>query len=211
MAGRMAFSEPDEPETGQAETGRRPGRRRRWLVAGAVVTLSVAVGGALYADLSNRDTGITDPLVERTGAPAPPFSLPELGAPGRTVSLADFQGKPLVINFWASWCFPCQTEMPLLEQAYRSAHGTVQFLGIDTDDTKRAAISFTARLHVTYPSLFMPTRGAITVSYGLIGLPITIFISRSGTMLGRHIGQLNAATLHAALVMAFGTGLAKRE
>ena len=93
------------------------------------------------------------------------------------MSLADFKRDPLVINFWASWCYPCQTEMPLLESAYRSDHGTVRFLGIDTDDTRHAAISFLVRLHITYPSLFMPEHSPVTTSYGLIGLPITVFVS----------------------------------
>ena len=121
------------------------------------------------------------------------------------MTLAAFDGKPLVINFWASWCFPCQTEMPLLESAYRSDHRAVQFLGIDTDDRRGAAIRYLARVHVTYPSLFMPERGPVAISYDVIGLPITVFISARGTLVGRHVGPLNGPTLSAALRLAFGT------
>jgi cytochrome c biogenesis protein CcmG, thiol:disulfide interchange protein DsbE len=169
------------------------------------VALAAVAGAGVYATLSSDDNkAVTDPLVDRTDQPAPAFSLPDLLKPEHTTSLASLGGKPLVINFWASWCFPCRTEMPLLESAYRSDHGAVRFLGIDTDDKREAAIKFLARVHVTYPSLYMPQRGPVAISYDLIGLPITIFVSAGGTLVGRHIGQLNAPTLKEALRLAFG-------
>lgn len=171
----------------------------------ALVGLAVLVGGAVYADLSSSTTGVTDPLVDRTYTPAPPFSLPELLRPGRDMSLADFRGKPLVVNFWASWCYPCQTEMPLLQSSYRSERGSVQFLGIDTNDRRAPAVRFLARTRVTYPCLVLSDPASpLTAAYGLIGLPITVFISPTGIVVGRHIGQINAATLKAALTLAFG-------
>jgi cytochrome c biogenesis protein CcmG, thiol:disulfide interchange protein DsbE len=177
----------------------------RWAPLVALAVLAVLAGAGIYIDLSSRgNAAVVDPLVDRTDKPAPPFSLPELANPGRTMALTDFSRKPLVVNFWASWCFPCQTEMPLLESAYRSEHGRVQFLGIDTDDKRGTAIRFLARVRVTYPSLFMPQRGPVATSYDVVGLPITIFISSDGTLVGRHIGQLNAPTLRAALRLAFG-------
>ncbi len=148
-------------------------------------------------------------LIDRTDRPAPKFSLPEVLVPSRQLTLADFRGRPLVLNFWASWCYPCQTEMPLLESAYRSARGAVQFVGVDTDDTRKAAAAFLARTHVSYVSLFMPRPGPVSTSYQLEGLPITVFISARGRVLGRHVGQLNAATLKAALDLAFGRQAAR--
>jgi cytochrome c biogenesis protein CcmG/thiol:disulfide interchange protein DsbE len=203
MAGRMTLPSADSAQDGSGEAGRRRSIRR-WLLAVALVTLAAVAAAGVYAVLSSSNSAVTDPLVDRTDRPAPAFSLPELLTPERTVTLAAFNGKPLVINFWASWCFPCQTEMPLLESAYRSNHGSVQFLGIDTDDRRGAAIRFLARVHVTYPSLFMPQRGPVATSYDLIGLPITVFISAHGTVVGRHVGQLNGPTLRAALKLAFG-------
>jgi hypothetical protein len=94
--------------------------------------------------------------------------------------------------------------MPLLESAYRSARGAVQFIGVDTDDTRRAAAAFLARTHVSYVSLFMPRPGPVSNAYQLVGLPITVFISAGGRVLGRHVGQLNAPTLRVALALAFG-------
>lgn len=171
--------------------------------------LLLAAGAAVFATLSMSTSDgagpVSEPLVDRTFAPAAAFSLPDLQAPSRHLSLADFRGKPLVLNFWASWCFPCQTEMPLLESASRGAGGTVQFVGVDTDDTRSAAVAFLRQHHVDYPSLYLSSgTGSVGNAYGLIGLPITWFISADGTVLGRHIGQLDAATLSAAMKLAFG-------
>ncbi len=192
----MALTGADSAQAAPVQGGRRRNARRR-LLGVALVTLAVLAAGGVYATLSSDDNkAVTDPLVDRTDRPAPAFSLPDLLKPqtGRRAWPAS-RGRPLVINFWASWCFPCQTEMPLLESAYRSDHGAVRFLGIDTDDKRQAAIKFLAHVHVTYPSLYMPERGPVAISYDLVGLPITVFVSADGTLVGRHIGPLNAPTL----------------
>ncbi len=194
---------------GQRDDRPPVGRRRRWRLAGTAIAVSALVVGALVAYLSHSGTGVVYALIDRTDRPAPKFSLPEVLVPSRELTLADFRGRPLVLNFWASWCYPCQTEMPLLESAYRSARGAVQFVGVDTDDTRKAAAAFLARTHVSYVSLFMPRPGPVSTSYQLEGLPITVFISARGRVLGRHVGQLNAATLKAALDLAFGSQAAR--
>lgn len=108
-----------------------------------------------------------------------------------------------MVNFWASWCVPCRIEMPLLERTFRSERGKVAFVGIDSNDTPSAARKFLALVHVTYPVISDPN-GRVSVKYGLIGFPTTIFISSTGKVLGRHIGQINSSTLRAALREAFG-------
>lgn len=189
---------------GKEDEHDRPGRRKRWALIGTAIAVPALVAAAIGADLSRSATGVVYALIDRTDRPAPAFSLPEVLAPNRHLSLANFRGRPLVLNFWASWCYPCQTEMPLLESAYRSERGAVQFVGVDTDDTRTAAAAFLARTHVSYVSLFLPRPGTVSTSYQLVGLPITVFISARGRLLGRHIGQLDAATLKAALDLAFG-------
>jgi cytochrome c biogenesis protein CcmG/thiol:disulfide interchange protein DsbE len=119
-----------------------------------------------------------------------------------TIALADFRGRALIINFWASWCIPCRTEMPLLERAHRAASGQVQFLGIDSNDTSSAAVPFLNQVHVTYP-VGSDIGGSVATDYGLFGLPTTVFISPSGKVVGRIIGQLHAYTLRNALKEAF--------
>lgn len=204
MARRMTLPNAAEARDGAAGGGGRRRPMRHWLLFVALAALAALAGAGVYIVVSSRNNAVTDPLVDRSDQPAPAFSLPDLLRPDRKMTLADFAGRPLVINFWASWCYPCQTEMPLLESAYRSDRGAVQFLGVDTDDKRGAAIRFLHRTHVTYPSLFMPERGPVAISYDLVGLPITVFVSANGTVLGRHIGQLNGPTLRAALVLAFG-------
>jgi cytochrome c biogenesis protein CcmG/thiol:disulfide interchange protein DsbE len=169
------------------------------------VVLTLLVAAPVYVDLASPTTGVVDPLVNRTHLAATDFSLPYLGTPGRRLSLASLRGKPLVLDFWASWCTACQAEMPLLEAAYRSGRGAVRFLGVDTDDNRQAALRFVARTGVTYPSLVLSDPASpVVTSYGLIGLPVTYFISSKGRVMGCHIGQMNAATLSAAINLAFG-------
>ena len=79
---------------------------------------------ASWQGVSRPVTGGSSLLVGRTGQPAPGFSLPGLSSPAHHVTLASLRGRPLLVNFWASWCVPCRTEMPLLERTYRSESGT---------------------------------------------------------------------------------------
>lgn len=173
------------------------GRHRR------VVPRCVLVGGGLYASLTESGTTVSSALVDRTNQRAPVFSLAGLLTPDRTISSAELRGHRLVVNFWASWCVPCETEMPLLESAYRAERGRVTFLGVDTNDTRSAAVAFLAKVRVTYDATFDP-HGRVAGSYRLFGLPTTVFISSKGRVLGRHIGQMNSTTLDAALREAFG-------
>ena len=182
-------------------TWRRRGPRRRLAVLG-IVLLSVFVAGALWQGIVSSQSNTPSVLVGRTDKLAPSFTLASLSGPSREVSLSVFRGRPLVLNFWASWCVPCRTEMPLLERTYRAERGKVQFLGIDSNDTPNAGLAFYDHVHVTYPALSDP-KGSIATRYGLFGLPTTVFISPSGKIIGRFIGQLHANTLLAALKEAF--------
>ena len=93
--------------------------------------------------------------------------------------------------------------MPRLEAAYRAERGKVRFLGVDVNDTASAARTFLKQVGVTYPTL-SNTGGTVETLYGLYGLPTTVFISPSGKIVGRHLGELQGDTLRAALREAFG-------
>jgi thiol-disulfide isomerase/thioredoxin/V8-like Glu-specific endopeptidase len=174
-------------------------------VALAAALVVAALAGGLAVGLGASGGGQNE-LTGRTGAAAPAFSLASLTDPGRTVQLSQFTGEGLVVNFWASWCFPCQQEMPVLERASVALRGKVAFVGVDSNDTRSAALGFLGRVHVSYPTAFDPG-GRVSAAYGLFGLPTTVFVSARGTVLGRHSGQLDAAGLEAALHQAFGTEL----
>ncbi len=185
-----------------------PPDRNRWLRRRPLVALAVGLGAvlvsvAIWQAVSTSPTADSSTLTGPVGGSAPGFSLPSLSAPGTVLSPATFRGRPLVINFWASWCVPCRTEMPLLERAFRSERGKVAFLGIDSNDATGDARAFLAQVHVTYPAVSDPS-ATVATTYGLFGLPTTVFISPSGKMVGRHIGELHADTLRAALRQAFG-------
>ena len=203
-------SKPSEEVSLTAAYSEQPGSRPHRRIAGwitrriAVVAIACAalVAIAIWQAWSVSPSTSTDPLVGRTGKAASKFSIPNLAMPGHRISLVGFRGKPLVVNFWASWCIPCRTEMPLLEQAYRTSNGRVQFLGIDSNDTSNAAIAFLRQVHVTYP-VGSDDGGTTATEYGLFGLPTTVFISPSGRIVGRIIGQLHADTLSNGLKEAF--------
>ena len=182
-------------------TGRSRSSKRRFAALGIVV-LTVFVVGALLQGIFSSQSKTSNVLVGRTEELAPSFTLANLANPSNQVSLSAFRGKPLVLNFWASWCVPCRTEMPLLERAYRAEKGKVQFLGVDSNDTPSAGLAFYDHVHVTYPAASDP-KGSVATRYGLFGLPTTVFISPSGKIVGRFVGQLHANTLLAALKEAF--------
>ena len=189
---------------GAAPAGRS--RRRGLLLAavGSVVALFLALGywtasAARRGDLSPAVRGGTQALDTgpRSG-PAPAFTLPDLAAPAAQVSLARFRGRPVLVNFWASWCVPCRREMPRLEAAYRRYAGRVAFVGIDYRDQDDDARAFVAKTGVTYPS-GVDGDGAVGTRYGIYGLPTTVFVDAQGRIVGRFLGEMSAARLDTAL------------
>jgi peroxiredoxin len=104
----------------------------------------------------------------------PDFTLPDLET-GK-VSLRDFRGKLLLLNFWASWCAPCREEMPAMERLYQryKDQGFV-ILGVNVKDDKKSALSFAKELKITFPIAFDP-KGEVGILYGAWGLPTTYLI-----------------------------------
>ncbi|MHB1787387.1 MAG: TlpA family protein disulfide reductase [Acidimicrobiales bacterium] len=165
------------------------------------MALAVVIGVGFWQATTN---GSKTPVLTGGGAAAAAFHLPDISNPTRMITLGQFAGHSLVINFWASWCIPCRTEMPVLEAAARHYHSTVKFVGININDTKGDAQAFMAQAGVTYPVAFDP-KGTTSGPYGLIGLPTTVFVNASGVVVGVHDGGFTAGTLGSALRKAFGT------
>jgi thiol-disulfide isomerase/thioredoxin len=117
-----------------------------------------------------------------TGKPAPEFTLVDLN--GKKVSLKDFKGKPVMLNFWATWCGPCKLEMPWLEQFHQQygPQGLV-ILGIASDDAPKTIVESTAKkLGVTYPILL--TDEKVEKPYGGVeSLPESFYVGRDGKVL----------------------------
>lgn len=117
---------------------------------------------------------------------APGFTMPRLDG-GGDLSLSSFRGKGVVMNFWASWCAPCKEEMPVLQYTWRRyrSRGLV-VLGVDVQSPLGDARSLARRLGVTYP-LAHDGRGMLLERFSVAGLPQTLFVDRSGRLVGTRI------------------------
>ncbi len=125
------------------------------------------------------------------GGGAPPFTL--TATDGHRVSLAGLAGKPVVINFWATYCPPCRAEMPLLQRQVGSQSG-VQLVLVNEGDSARAARDFLDSLGIHQPAL-LDSDLSVGHAYGAVALPMTVFVRADGTIAARHIGQLDSAVL----------------
>jgi cytochrome c biogenesis protein CcmG/thiol:disulfide interchange protein DsbE len=151
-------------------------------VTGQIVALAAVAG--LLGLLVWRLTHQSKP--PKIGGPAPAFSLRRLDTSG-TLALASLRGKPVVLNFWASWCVPCKGEAKMLEDAWQRYRSQgVVFVGIDWHDVKSDARRFLDHHGVTYPTV-LDGSGSITDRYGVVGVPETYFIDRRGRLVGEHI------------------------
>jgi thiol-disulfide isomerase/thioredoxin len=121
------------------------------------------------------------------GKPAPGFTLVNLE--GKKVSLSDYRGRPLIVNFWATWCAPCKLEMPWFEEFRQKYRGQgFEILGIAEDDAPKDEIEKTAKkINVTYPILL--TDGKVAPAYGGVDqLPMSFYIDRKGVVVTQTIG-----------------------
>jgi len=122
---------------------------------------------------------------------APDFFLSRLD--GKQVSLSEFRGRPVLINYWATYCTPCRAEMPLLQQMANQHPGLVVLL-VDERDSTPAARSFVTELQI-HSAVLLDTDGKAGDLYRITGLPTTIFIRADGTIEGRYIGQTSEQIL----------------
>jgi cytochrome c biogenesis protein CcmG/thiol:disulfide interchange protein DsbE len=117
------------------------------------------------------------------GDPAPSFSAETLS--GENLALADLRGRPVVVNFWASWCAPCEDEAPLFERAFEEYGDRVAFVGIDIKDARSDAEAFLDRFGLGYPHV-RDEDLKIYDAYGLTGQPETFFLDEEGVIV-KHI------------------------
>jgi cytochrome c biogenesis protein CcmG/thiol:disulfide interchange protein DsbE len=155
---------------------------------------AIGVGIVVIVTLSLAGTGGGGPQ-HAPPAPAKSFSLAMLGHPDQRVSLSSVAGRPVIVNFFASWCVPCRKETPLLARFFRARHGSVAVIGIDVNDQASAALAFVRKTGVTYPVATEPASGSTVIAYDLPGLPATFFLDARHRIVKRVYGAVSPAEL----------------
>jgi len=136
------------------------------------------------------------------GHPAPTFS--RVGLDGASIDLSQLRGKVVLLNFWATWCAPCQTEMPVFARWQRQyAVQGLQVVGISMDDDVAPVRQLTARLRPGYP-IAMGDVQLGELYGGVLGLPLTYLIDRDGVVRARFQGETDAKTIEAQLKQMLG-------
>lgn len=205
------------------------GKKKASLAVILVLMVALLAGGTvLYNNLSG--TVETQALTQATDAPAVTVApQPEDDAPaqeksaevagpmpranlakdftaytddGEPVRLIEKRGKPVVVNFFASWCGPCKMEMPHFDEAAKAYAGQIEFMMVNLcaygNDTKENAKKMIADGGWTFP-VYFDTDGSATVAYNVRSMPTTIFVSADGELVGQQIGAMSAAQLQAQI------------
>lgn len=230
----MTEPTPEEPTPADPEPAAPPKPANKLLgygvLAGALV-LAVAVGGYLLVsgggdsktntpanlDASQvrqllgdptpqPDTGVLDPQRPEEGKKAPDFALTDARDPSVVHKLSDYKGKTVILNWYASWCGPCQKEIPDLQKVYDSLNGQVVVLGIDFMEDNDAATSILNDLKASYPAV-ADSSGVVSEHYrvgqgGASGLPSSFFVDKDGILRASVIGQLTKDKLQSGLAKA---------
>lgn len=150
-------------------------------VAGAAVLMLSLAWGLQHAALSSP---------QLLGRPAPPLAIAPLN--GTQIQVTQLRGRPVVLNFWSSWCGPCAQELPVLTAAH-DAHPQVAFVGADMQDTTGGLTTF-ERSH-PHPYPIGPIVDGSYQAYGVIGPPVTVFINAQGSVTASFSGPLDTTTL----------------
>lgn len=143
------------------------------------------------ANINNGQTG------RKIGDPAPDFNLQF--ADGNKARLSDYKGRPVIMNFWATWCPPCREEMPGFVNVYnRYKADNVLVIGVNAQETAAEAADFARSYQMTFP-VALDGRGELMQLYNVRGLPTTVFIDKEGRIAGMWSGLLPEAELEVSL------------
>ncbi len=164
---------------------RRQAAMRKPVFAAALTTGAVLLLG-----------GIATFMMSPTAASLPPLALSSLD--GRPVTLADFAGKPTVVNLWATWCPPCRREMPAMQQA-QAAHPDVHFVFVNQGEEAGAIAAFLEKEELALANVLVDPQSSVGAALGQGGLPTTLFFDASGRLDGIRVGELSQATLNQRL------------
>jgi cytochrome c biogenesis protein CcmG/thiol:disulfide interchange protein DsbE len=185
------------------------GRLQRVAQAIALAGVAALLGLLIWKVAAGGESGAADRLEKGETVAAPAFALERLDGEGGTLSLSDLEGKPLVVNFWASWCIPCKDEAPVLQETWeRYRDQGLVVLGIDAQDFRKDARRFMKRFGLTYPVVY-DGKGSTLGKWGVAGFPETFFVDRDGNLVGERItgpvdSEQNRAAYDAGIALALG-------
>ncbi|MBE6679338.1 MAG: TlpA family protein disulfide reductase [Ruminococcaceae bacterium] len=181
-------------------------KRTLLIITAAVLVALIAAAAYIYKSLSqeylenpiettdktssaesNEITTVNDSIVT-----APDFSVTDKD--GNSVLLSDFFGKPIVVNFWATWCSPCTSEMPHFENAYKTHGDEVVFLMVNVGDNREKAYSFGEVNGYSFP-IYHDSNYSASMAYNVSSIPGTLFINASGELVHTQIGTMNKMML----------------
>ena len=187
----------------------------RWIVPAAALVIVIAAAAFLYPRLAVRyapdnepapqkeqtavtaaETEDSEPAAEK----APDFTV--LDADGNPVQLSDYIGKPVVINFWASWCPPCREELPSFDKLYAEYGDRVTFLMVNLTygegDVEADVNGFLAEEGYTFP-VFYDTEGDAAAAYAIEYIPVTVFVRADGTLAAQQVGAMQERIIRSYL------------
>lgn len=138
----------------------------------------------------------TEPSPAPARTPAPAFRLTDYR--GDAVSLASFRGEPVLVNFWATWCPPCRTELPVLEQLAKERPRCLHVVGVtEGEETPQSLAEFATRQHLSYPLLL--DSGDVAAAYGVKAHPYSVLVDGQGRTVRTFVGAVPRATIDEAL------------
>jgi peroxiredoxin len=172
---------------------------RRWLVLGSVLVavglggLALTVGLAHQGDVaSTTDAAAVLAAQKPTTGPAPKLAGSAIDGSGR-VSLADYRGRVVIVNFWGAWCAPCRREAPALT-SFAAAHPEVAMIGVDVNEPPSAGLAFSRKAGFTWKSVSDP-QAEIADAWHAFGTPTTMVVDRRGRVAFTHPTPIDARTL----------------
>lgn len=171
---------------------RSSGPKVNWTILGVGLLVVGSLVAILGSGFGNDPHAIPD---TRTGTVALPWRMVDLD--GKSWSLEELKGRPVVLNFWSTWCGPCKYEHPLLLQAAKATPDVV-FLGVIYSDDPQAVRRYLQKAGTAYPHL-VDDNGRVAIDYGVTGVPETYFIDKSGTIAHKEAGPVNPQLLREML------------
>ena len=163
----------------------------------AISLLLVSCGNDNNTDSSLQGTNTEAPREEENSyPPASNFNMKDIH--GRELKLSDLASKPIVLNFWASWCPPCKAELPDFEEAYRKYGNDINFVMLSVDETIEEAMDIVSQNSYTFP-VYHDYSGAASYYYNVESIPRTYFISPTGYIIASHESMISANQLEACI------------